>query len=45
MDTMSSYRDIFGRSASVALASGAQLHQVSLELMASDILLSSLPLQ
>jgi hypothetical protein len=45
MDTMSSNRDTVGGSASVALASGAQLRRVSLELMASDILLSSLPLQ
>ena len=45
MDTMSRNRDIVGRSASAALASGAQLHRVSLEFMASDILLSSPPLQ
>lgn len=45
MDTMGSNRDIIGRSALAALTSGAQLRRISLELMVSDILLSSLPLR
>ena len=45
MDTMGSNRDMVGRSASMVLASGAQLRRISLELMASDTLLSSLPLR
>ena len=45
MDTMSNNRDMVGRSAWAACASGARLHRVSLELMASDILLPFLPLQ